>query len=53
MIKSCLFFKTKIVAEEEAEKEAEIKKEKKILDKEVVKVKKETKETAPPAGMIQ
>lgn len=38
-----------LVAEEEAEKEAESK-ERKLLDKEVVKVKKETRETSPPSG---
>ncbi|XP_059177576.1 helicase ARIP4-like isoform X2 [Physella acuta] len=39
------------VAEEEAEKEAESK-ERKLLDKEVVKVKKETRETSPPSDVI-
>ncbi|CAL1535806.1 unnamed protein product, partial [Lymnaea stagnalis] len=39
------------VAEEEAEKEAESK-ERKNLDKEVVKIKKETRETSPPSDVI-
>ncbi|XP_012938191.1 uncharacterized protein LOC101863187 isoform X2 [Aplysia californica] len=39
------------VAEEEAEKEAESK-DRKLLDKEVVKAKKETRETSPPSDVI-
>uniref|UniRef100_A0A2C9JT34 Helicase ARIP4 n=1 Tax=Biomphalaria glabrata TaxID=6526 RepID=A0A2C9JT34_BIOGL len=39
------------VAEEEAEKEAE-NKERKLLDKDVVKVKKESRETSPPSDVI-
>ncbi|KAH9492981.1 hypothetical protein Btru_022815 [Bulinus truncatus] len=39
------------VAEEEAEKEAE-NKERKLLDKDVVKIKKESRETSPPSDVI-